>query len=436
MSSTNISEIKVNPLGFSINKMIEIISPLFQRDEQNVVLLKIGPFKFFCFRDPFSIKEIYTNKSCALYKDPKSLTWASWFMHNGLFNDRGFNWREKRLRTQPYFMPQCVPDLLNTCFSNEQNVINYVKNKEMSPTGIVDGFKFCALFTTNFALNILFGTEDRENIGFLSNLTMDAESGFTELLPLWIPTKKARKFKKTEKLLSSYFVEKARELHKNSEAFKISIAGQIIESLNLNLNMDADQDTFLSELYSVYFGFTAVSVAASWAIYHLCVYDEHKQKILAELNSQGSSNHLDMFILESLRLRPPFWGSARYTVEPLTISGIDIPKGSNLVAMRYFANRHREYWEYPETFIPTRFNEKNSADRESFVYQNFGLGPRTCIGRHLAIPALTRLIEVLLKNFDFDLIKFSPRDPILNFDFGLLPENLMFRLKNSNETMM
>lgn len=118
--------------------------------------------------------------------------------------------------------------------------------------------------------------------------------------------------------------------------------------MKLTFASKSDDDTFISELVGVYFGFTAICVSATWVMYYLSMYKEHRQKILDELTLHGSSVFLEHFILETFRLKPTFWGFARYATEATTISDIPIPKGCNLVGVRYYANRHPDYWDNPE----------------------------------------------------------------------------------------
>lgn len=45
---------------------------------------------------------------------------------------------------------------------------------------------------------------------------------------------------------------------------------------------------------------------------------------------------------------------------------------------------------------------RESLDRDANLVQ-FGLGSRTCLGRHISFLEMSKLIPLLVKNFDFEL---------------------------------
>lgn len=55
------------------------------------------------------------------------------------------------------------------------------------------------------------------------------------------------------------------------------------------------------------------------------------------------------------------------------------PKGLTLVLLPFFTQRHPDYFEDPEKFIPERF--LNQDGKNPYVYTPFSAGPRNCIGK-------------------------------------------------------
>ena len=70
----------------------------------------------------------------------------------------------------------------------------------------------------------------------------------------------------------------------------------------------------------------------------------------------------------------------------------------------YLIQRHPAYWAQPETFDPDRFLPEASAARNRFVYLPFGLGPRACIGEHLALIEMHAHVATLARRFDLTLV--------------------------------
>jgi cytochrome P450 len=98
-------------------------------------------------------------------------------------------------------------------------------------------------------------------------------------------------------------------------------------------------------------------------------------------------------IEESLRFDPPVIAHFRTSLEPTTMSGVDIPAGSKLMFSMIGANRDAELFPEPDSF---RIDRPLGEARKHI---SFGYGVHFCLGapvaRLEAKIALTRLIERL-----------------------------------------
>lgn len=85
-----------------------------------------------------------------------------------------------------------------------------------------------------------------------------------------------------------------------------------------------------------------------------------------------------ILLAETLRKYPPVPILQRECVKDYQIPGTDlvIEKGVEIFIPAYAIQRDEKYYENPEQFDPSRFNEENSADKNSAPYLPFGDGPR------------------------------------------------------------
>eukprot|EP01132_Coremiostelium_polycephalum_P003801 gene3801-4730_t len=101
-----------------------------------------------------------------------------------------------------------------------------------------------------------------------------------------------------------------------------------------------------------------------------------------------STPYINAMIKEVLRYRTVIpINVPRTCTKDITANGILFPKGASLIQFVYGMNHINEYHSNPEIFNPDRFlnipDENSSDSNNSFI--PFGIGPRNCIGKNLAI---------------------------------------------------
>lgn len=106
---------------------------------------------------------------------------------------------------------------------------------------------------------------------------------------------------------------------------------------------------------------------------------------------------------ETLRLYPPGWLLTRRSTEDSVIGGFALPAGTDVLISPYMVQRHPDYWPAPDRFEPDRFLPEAGASRNRFVYLPFGLGPRACIGEHLAQIEMHAHVVMLARRFELSL---------------------------------
>jgi cytochrome P450 len=88
-----------------------------------------------------------------------------------------------------------------------------------------------------------------------------------------------------------------------------------------------------------------------------------------------------------------------------TVSGSEIKAGDLVVVSPWLIHRHHKYWPQPEYFDPDRFSAERERDIIPGTYLPFGLGPRVCTGRSLAMIEGPLLVVELLRKFRFTTLE-------------------------------
>lgn len=169
-------------------------------------------------------------------------------------------------------------------------------------------------------------------------------------------------------------------------------------------------------------GSDTTSISLSSIMYHLLKFPDTFRKLRQEIDDFTTKGlysgkvtfkesqdmpYLQAVIKEALRIHSatglPLWrvvpaGGAR-------ISGHYFPAGTVVGVNTWVAHYDERVFPDPTAFRPERWIEAENDPAKLKVmndmYMPFGLGSRTCIGRHISILEMSKLIPRLVRDFDF-----------------------------------
>ncbi len=105
---------------------------------------------------------------------------------------------------------------------------------------------------------------------------------------------------------------------------------------------------------------------------------------------------------EVLRLWPTVPVITRVAKEDTTLGGrYAVPRGQRFGLLVHALQRDPAIWPDPARFDPDRFVPEAVKARPSWAYKPFGIGRRSCTGRHFALVEATLALAVLARDFDF-----------------------------------
>ncbi len=104
---------------------------------------------------------------------------------------------------------------------------------------------------------------------------------------------------------------------------------------------------------------------------------------------------------ESLRLYPPVGFFARTAKQEVKIQNKLVKEGSGVVVAPWLIQRHESYWKNPHEFDPSRFEEKNVIQKDTYL--PFGMGERICIGQGFAMQEAVLILANILRNYQLKL---------------------------------
>jgi acyl-CoA synthetase (AMP-forming)/AMP-acid ligase II/cytochrome P450 len=102
-------------------------------------------------------------------------------------------------------------------------------------------------------------------------------------------------------------------------------------------------------------------------------------------------------VQEALRLYPPVWFLGREAVIPTSVMGQPVAPGDIVLSSPYVIHRHPGHWNEPDQFRPERFLKQPAGGSGSHLFMPFGIGPRTCVGRWLALYEMCLALAALVE---------------------------------------
>lgn len=170
-------------------------------------------------------------------------------------------------------------------------------------------------------------------------------------------------------------------------------------------------------------GHETTALALTWTIVLLCenprAWGPLRDEVARVLGDRpataadaGALPYVTATLKEAMRLMPPVWGFGRLALEPITVRGVPIPAGHNLLVCPWVTHRDPRWWPEPLWFRPERWlDDAFVAGLPRHAWFPFGGGPRVCIGQHFAMLEAVLALATLAQHGV--LTPTGPRPPLL-----------------------
>jgi len=191
------------------------------------------------------------------------------------------------------------------------------------------------------------------------------------------------------------------------------IKGTVIDCITRNKAYKNDMERVADVLLLLFAGHDTTAYSIAWTLIELAKNPIDQAVLHEELNSVtfNERKHVNMLknvIQESLRFHPVVGlGIFRYTQKTIIMKQksseleFKIPKGATVMIPS--ASRHRdvEYYEEPDVFKPSRWEDPSEKAVSAFM--PYGVGKRNCIGQSLANAELYSVMACLCAEYHFSI---------------------------------
>ena len=189
---------------------------------------------------------------------------------------------------------------------------------------------------------------------------------------------------------------------------------------------DLSEDEIVGHINVLFISSTEpIAISLTWLLLVLSQRPDIRKGLRAEMaNGCGDpmiaagTPLLDNVVNETLRLLTPNALMVRITSRPVSLQGLSLPAGTEVVLCPFLAHREAHVFPDPNLFLPARWSV---AKPTAYEYFPFGAGGHACVGLSLALLLVKSTISELVRKFDLVLANEQPID--WRVDIQLMPKN-------------
>ncbi|MEM7531522.1 MAG: cytochrome P450 [Chloroflexota bacterium] len=434
----NLNEFRNDTLGLFTRVMHE---------HGDIAKVYYGPKPAYHITHPDYVKHVLVDNNRNYKRAESSSSVLRMLLGENIISSEGDYWRRQRRIMQPVFHRKRIDGFSNIMIDNTAKMLDqWAQHPKNQPLDVDHEMMAVTLAIVGRAL---FGVDLTDDAGDFGEAMTANNKYFSYRLsnlfapPLWVPTKRNRRFKqiteRTADLIPNMIAERRQDIATNGTAHETGRQYDLLDLLLEARYEDTREGMSDAQLNSetqvmIGAGHETTSMTLSWTLYLLSQHPEIEAKLHAEIDAVlgdrlPTLDALDklvynkMVIQESMRKYPAAWAVSREALTPDTIGGYDIPAGVPVLVPIHAIHHNPALWDNPDTFDPERFAPDKAKTYNRFAYFPFGGGPRQCIGMGFAMMEAQLLLAMIVQRFRLRLVPKHPVEPwpliTLRMKYGL-----------------
>ena len=366
--------------------------------------------------DPAAVRHVLLENHAGYGKSTLQYNALSQVTGQGLLTSDGDHWRRHRKVAQPAFHPSGLPAVVTVAATAARRLGEHWAGR---PGGVVDVDAAVAHAMLEVVGLTLFGVDlsaDGDRIVSAVDVALRAVLVTSRSpVPAAVPTPARRRLRRSLETLDPLCRDLvARRRARGLQPDDADVLALLLQAVPESLSENEVRDEIVTLVIA---GHETVASALTWAL-HLLAGDDVVQARLhdeldAVLGGRGdepvtwddlpSLPYTRAVVDEALRLYPPAWVITRQALQDDDLAGTAIPAGTLVVISPWLAHRRADVWPDPLRFDPTRFLDGPAGTGRRAAlprgeYLPFGVGPRLCIGREMALVEAVVVLAELLRS--------------------------------------
>ncbi len=394
---------------------------------QPIVKLRLPFTDTFVVHDPRAIKRVLMDNSENYPKDTIQRRILSSGLSDGLLSVEGKRWEMQRRTLAPTFAPRTVTSFTKPMLAAANELA--AKWTRMGSGATLDVAAEMTLVTLNVLALTIFsdgiGSDiDEFRMAMNAYFGVIGRIGALDLLgvPKFVPRPGHRRLRAT----MTYFEAVIDRIIDTRSRGHASPPNDLLTLLLRSPDPSTGRQLGLKEIRSniltfLSAGHETTANTLAWSIFLLSQSAEWRSRVVTEAARELANPDDELaarltvtraVIEEALRLYPPIAALSRMAREADRLGDLMVGPGALIVIAPYVLHRHRELWDRPDAFDPSRFLPEARGAIPRFAYLPFGVGPRTCIGASFALQEATIVLATLMRDFEMRLLPHADVQPL------------------------
>jgi len=388
----------------------------------DVVRFRFGPVTAHLVSDPELVKTAVQERHRIYGKQTRGAHKLRLVLGMGLLTSDGPHWLKQRRIAQPAFHRRRIEGFGPRMVQAADELTD-----AWTDGGTLDAHSEMMRVTLRVVSETLLGAGiDRDTADAVADalevVQRDANRRVNAVvdLPPQVPTRYNRRFNAAMDTLDAIVLEMIARRRRAPDAETDDLLTALLHARDPETGEQMSDAQLRDEVMTIFLaGHETTANALSWTLYLLSRSPEVRRRLEAEVDEvlEGRAPTVEdckrltytmQVVLESMRLFPPAWMTARAPNEDDVLGGYFMPKHSLVLLSPWIVHRHPDHWEDPEGFDPERFTKDRIKQRHRFAYFPFGGGPRLCIGQHFALLEAQLLLATWVRKWRLDLVPGHP----------------------------
>ena len=369
---------------------------------------------------PDLVEEVLLTKAKSMHKDA-IYSLIQPLVGLGLVTSEGDLWKRHRKLAAPSFTKRHVDGYARVFVDRALEAVATWK----------DGDARCAhddfmQLTQRVVLDTLFGTDlgvDTSRVGHAIERIMDGfvfeAQGFGRVLPKFVPMPVRRRTASAIEELDRVVFELI------AARRRVGLGDDLLSRLLEARDEDGgltDREVRDEAVTAFVAGHETTALALTYAMVLLGENPQVWEPLVAEVDAvlaerpataadMGRLAYTTAVVHETMRILPPVWAVGREAQEDLTIGGVPVKKGTQLLIPQWVLHHDPRWFTDPMAFRPERWLDGLAERLPRMAYLPFGGGPRVCIGNHFAMLEAVLILATIVQQVR--LVTTGPRPELV-----------------------